>query len=250
MSSYALVDAALAAQAGCAMDLLKFEQARAAGGLGEERVALSNEHARLVAAVRTQDSLAVQAFRQHDSERRQKAADLRLKASEAGSPNRVVADELLRSRLLASRERAEDLVDRAVALLRAGEPERAEFYLGIAKDKGARMTQELEMAIGDALDKDGDRKKAREFEDGLARDAADFSTRRSTILAASVGLNAEGEAGTGSSGERASAHAASTMESYFQAQAAGKPYVAPADTLVRDVQPVRTDVHAVKPGAE
>jgi hypothetical protein len=153
------------------------------------------------------DQQAREAFRAAATDALADATKIRA-AHEAGrDPQARIADEMERARLIGSTVRADDLVAQAEAMLRADQPRRAEFLLAVARDKGAKMTDELGRAIEDALDTaEPERKAARSIEESVRTYSDAYHALRLEVLArGGVGVRDDGTIGEGRPSEVAHA---------------------------------------------
>ena len=181
----------------------------------------AKERARLLAEARDADAAAGKAYQQYVAGARADAARLRAQAA-VGDPQAVMADELLRARLLTEPHDGAHYADQARAMLDAGQPARAALLLEVAQAKGSRVTSDLPAEIEAALDLSvPDRKQAREIEQAVEANAAKYSVARAQALASTLGIGPSGEVGTGSLSERTSANVAAKMGAHLAGAAPG-----------------------------
>ena len=212
-------------QADAALALVRFNNRAAAGELLPDFV--KQERARLTAAVRAADDVALRAWRDHATAEQSRASALRAKAGITTDPAQRLADLTERQMIQSSSATGSDLLNQARSLYAAGQVARAGFLWEAAKAKGVQDLSGFGRLIDDALDKDGDRKAAREIEDRLAKASDTFWTQRAQILAGSVGMRVDGTAGSGEGGERVVARIEARTADFLAKQAAGQAYRAP-----------------------
>ena len=183
--------------------------------------------------VRITDANASQALAAYQAEALLEARKLRASAEAEIDPTTRLADELERQRLVQSSTDGNQLARQAAEMLNADQPHRASVLLAAAKDKGARMVSELELALEDALDQaDPTRAKARDLEEAFVRNTAEFNTARLGMLAKyGVGIGPDGSAGTGSAGQAARASLSAKLTAYSTARSNGTDYVEPSGVL-------------------
>jgi hypothetical protein len=150
-------------------------------------------------ALDTADYLANRAAVDFDIEARAEAASLRAKAEADRDPAARTADELEYTRLVAGPLNAEVFVERAQALLKAGQPQRATLMVEVARSKGARVPNSLELDIVTALDSlDPDRKAARQIETEVDQAERAFASERAKLLGdVGLGIEPDGSIGHG-----------------------------------------------------
>lgn len=188
---------------------------------------VSQEVARLSAVVKAADLAQRAAFNTYRELATKAAFDLRAKAEAEVNPAKRLAD-IAEVQMLTSTTNGDALVAQAQRMLSAGQPERASMFIAAARAKGARVAHDLIVSVDDALDvSDSTRSDAREVEDALAASTATFNEERFQILAASIGITKDGDAGTNAAGERARSDMNAKMTAYVAATARGEAYSAP-----------------------
>ncbi len=173
----------------------------------------AKERDRLLSAARQGDREAVRAAQAYADDALAEARSLRAKAEATRPAADRLADEMERQRLASSSLDAGEFVAQAQAMLDAGQPRRASFLLSVAKDKGARLTGDVEHAVENALDRaDDTRREARALEDSVASNTHRFAVARLKALAdAGIGIGTDGMAGYGSVAEVTAANSRRKM---------------------------------------
>jgi hypothetical protein len=199
---------------------LKSVEERAATG---EITALyaETEKKRLLTEARVGDSRARDLIRAYTEGALKEARALRAKAA-VGDSQTILAEEALRARLMTDpRYDVENYIEEAQTFLEAGVPARAALLADIASAKGGRVPMALTRAINAALDNTvPERAQAREIETAVNDNVIAFKVARAQALADSLGQDAEGNTGTGTSEQRATASMAAKVGAYRAAQGA------------------------------
>ncbi len=225
----ATLSQALDATRVAAANLTAFEQSAADGHFPPPFV--ERERARLIAAVRVADEESLRFAEKHAAEQGVAIEASRYAAEARRSPQERLADAADHEQWLKSSMDGDELARRAEGALRAGQPELAQRYLDAARDKGARHTFDLDMAVADELDaRDPDRKKAREVEYALEKDVTAFSAARLALLGQSVGVAPDGTAGNGTQEHVAIARANAKTMDFIDKRNRGEPYSAPVSS--------------------
>jgi hypothetical protein len=211
-------------QVDAAIALARFNSRAAEGEMLPDFV--QRERARLTAAVRVADEAAIRAFREHAQERDSAAIALRAKSEVTTDQTRRLADLQERAALVASSTDAGEFLRQSQEMLAAGQPERAEFLLSVAREKSPNSWDSFDTfkEVRAAMDeRDPDRKAAKAIEDETSTASDAFWTNRATILAGSVGMRPDGSPGHGDPGERAVARVESRVADFMSKTAAGEP---------------------------
>ena len=110
-------------------------------------------------------------------------------------------------------------------MLEDGQPGRATVYVGAIRQRGGRAPlglQDVARGVEEALDQtDPQRARAAEIERSIGDNLARFrQTRLAALRDGGIGVTSRGEAGTGASGQVASASVAAKMAAFIGSGAA------------------------------
>jgi hypothetical protein len=176
----------------------------------------------VIARVRAADAAAADIFGEFQREKLAEAGRLRAAAEANVDPTERMASELERARLAQSGTDASVFAQQAADMLRNGQPSRAALLLGVAKDKGARVSSEFERELEDALDECiPDRKAAKAVEVEVQTRTDEYARMRTKALAETLGVGQDGQVGTGRSEDRTRASIATKIGDYVASTAGG-----------------------------
>lgn len=183
------------------------------------------EHRRLTQWARGHDSAVLSAIREYADLAASDARKLRSQAEADRPAAERTAEMLERQALLSGEVRADVLLAQAEDALAADRPRRAAFLLGVARERGGSILDDLPGRIEDALDElDETRAQARAIEDEANANASQFEVLRLRALAAvGLGVETDGTAGNGTSEAVARANVARKLAAWH----AGEDYSDP-----------------------